>query len=66
MRLEQGNNGSLQVALKMCAPLYERLRRSANSLTSRLNSLSHSSSKELSFKRQLGIEGQGSSKDGDC
>uniref|UniRef100_A0A183CZX5 CARMIL_C domain-containing protein n=1 Tax=Gongylonema pulchrum TaxID=637853 RepID=A0A183CZX5_9BILA len=53
-----------EVALKMCAPLYERLRRSANSLTSKLNSLSQSSSKELSYKRQGRVEGQGSSKDG--
>uniref|UniRef100_A0A9J2PEY3 Transmembrane protein 151B n=2 Tax=Ascaris TaxID=6251 RepID=A0A9J2PEY3_ASCLU len=52
-----------EVALRMCAPLYERLRRSANSITSRLNSVSHSSSKELSHRRQLHPEGQGSSKD---
>ncbi|KIH68401.1 hypothetical protein ANCDUO_01261 [Ancylostoma duodenale] len=35
---------SYEVALRMCAPLYDRLRRS---ISSRLNSLSHSSSKEL-------------------
>uniref|UniRef100_A0A915Q799 Uncharacterized protein n=1 Tax=Setaria digitata TaxID=48799 RepID=A0A915Q799_9BILA len=53
-----------EAALKMCAPLYKRLRRSANSLTFRLNSLSHSNSKELCYKRQIAIEGQGSSRDG--
>ncbi|RCN41164.1 hypothetical protein ANCCAN_12899 [Ancylostoma caninum] len=37
-------NLDFQVALRMCAPLYDRLRRS---ISSRLNSLSHSSSKEL-------------------
>lgn len=35
---------SYEVALRMCAPLYDRLRRS---ISSRLNSLSQSSSKEL-------------------
>ncbi|VDM54023.1 unnamed protein product [Angiostrongylus costaricensis] len=35
---------SFQVALRMCAPLYDRLRRS---ISSRLNSVSQSSSKEL-------------------
>ncbi|CAI4233359.1 unnamed protein product [Auanema sp. JU1783] len=33
-----------EIALRMCAPIYERLRRS---ISSRLNSISHSSSKEL-------------------
>ncbi|VDN03858.1 unnamed protein product [Thelazia callipaeda] len=55
-----------EIALKMCAPLYERLRRSANSLTSRLNSLSHSSSKEFPYKREYGTEGQGSSRSSGC
>ncbi|MCP9263606.1 hypothetical protein DINM_006996 [Dirofilaria immitis] len=49
-----------EAALKMCAPFYKRLRRSANSLTSRLNSLSHSTSKEFSYRRQVGLEDQGS------
>ncbi|KAK6012616.1 hypothetical protein OSTOST_22211 [Ostertagia ostertagi] len=35
---------SYEVALRMCAPLYNRLRRS---ISSRLNSISQSSSKEL-------------------
>ncbi|VDM91876.1 unnamed protein product [Litomosoides sigmodontis] len=52
-----------EAAIKMCAPLYKRLRRSANSLTSRLNSLSQSASKEVSYKRQIGVEDQGSSRD---
>uniref|UniRef100_A0A0N4UNW1 Transmembrane protein 151B n=1 Tax=Dracunculus medinensis TaxID=318479 RepID=A0A0N4UNW1_DRAME len=43
---------SYEMALRMCAPIYERLRRSANSITSRLSSISHSNSKELSFRRQ--------------
>lgn len=55
---------SYEVALKMCAPLCERLRRSANSLTSRLNPLSHSYSKEFSYKRQFAVQGQGSSRGG--
>ncbi|VDM39798.1 unnamed protein product [Toxocara canis] len=54
-----------EVALRMCAPLYERLRRSANSITSRLNSVSHSNSKELPHRRQLHPDGQSSSKDGE-
>ncbi|EFO20419.2 hypothetical protein LOAG_08068, partial [Loa loa] len=53
-----------EAALRMCAPFYKQLRRSANSLTSRLNSLSRSTSKELSYKRQVGLEDQGSSRDG--
>uniref|UniRef100_A0A8R1TIW6 Uncharacterized protein n=1 Tax=Onchocerca volvulus TaxID=6282 RepID=A0A8R1TIW6_ONCVO len=52
-----------ELALKMCAPFYKRLRRSANSLTSRLNSLSQSASKEFSYRRQIGLEDQGSSRD---
>lgn len=55
-----------EAALKMCAPFYKRLRRSANSLTSRLNSLSQSTSKELSYKRQIGVEDQGSSRNSGC
>ncbi|VBB32219.1 unnamed protein product [Acanthocheilonema viteae] len=52
-----------EAALKMCAPFYKKLRRSANSLTSRLNSLSQSTSKELSYTRQIALKGQGSSRD---
>ncbi|MFH4975509.1 hypothetical protein AB6A40_002218 [Gnathostoma spinigerum] len=51
-----------EVALRMCAPLYERLRRSASSITSRLNSLSHSSSKDLPHRRQINIDEPGSSR----
>uniref|UniRef100_A0A0N5ATH1 Transmembrane protein 151B n=1 Tax=Syphacia muris TaxID=451379 RepID=A0A0N5ATH1_9BILA len=41
-----------EVALRMCAPLYDRLRRSANSITSRISSLSHSTSKDFSLRQQ--------------
>ncbi|VDD87433.1 unnamed protein product [Enterobius vermicularis] len=41
-----------EVALRMCAPLYLRLRRSANSITSRISSLSQSTSKDFSLRQQ--------------
>ncbi|KAJ1353579.1 hypothetical protein KIN20_010232 [Parelaphostrongylus tenuis] len=42
---------SYEAALRMCAPLYDRLRRS---ISSRLNSISHSSSKELKAQNEYG------------
>uniref|UniRef100_A0A7E4ZUE5 Transmembrane protein 151B n=1 Tax=Panagrellus redivivus TaxID=6233 RepID=A0A7E4ZUE5_PANRE len=46
---------SYEVALRMCAPIYSRLRQSANSISSLLNSLSRSNSKDL---RQYSFDGQ--------
>lgn len=42
---------SYEAALRMCAPLYDRLRRS---ISSRLNSISQSSSKELKTQNEYG------------
>ncbi|TMS35613.1 hypothetical protein L596_002976 [Steinernema carpocapsae] len=49
-----------EVALRMCAPFYERIRQSANSISSVLHSLSRSNSKDF---RQFGFEGPCGSKD---
>ncbi|KAI6181687.1 Transmembrane protein-like protein [Aphelenchoides besseyi] len=50
-----------EVAIRMCAPIYNRLRQSANSISSLLSSISRSNSKDL---RQYSLDGPGSSKDG--
>uniref|UniRef100_A0A1I7ZEU9 RRM domain-containing protein n=1 Tax=Steinernema glaseri TaxID=37863 RepID=A0A1I7ZEU9_9BILA len=49
-----------EVALRMCAPFYERIRQSANSISSVLHSLSRSNSKDF---RQFGFDGPCGSKD---
>ncbi|KAI6241801.1 Transmembrane protein-like protein [Aphelenchoides fujianensis] len=50
-----------EVALRMCAPIYNRLRQSANSISSLLNALSRSNSKDL---RQYSLDGPGNSSGG--
>ncbi|KAK0396154.1 hypothetical protein QR680_001595 [Steinernema hermaphroditum] len=49
-----------EVALRMCAPLCERIRQSANSISSIFHSLSRSNSKDF---RQFGFDGPCGSKD---
>uniref|UniRef100_A0A914ZCA2 Uncharacterized protein n=1 Tax=Panagrolaimus superbus TaxID=310955 RepID=A0A914ZCA2_9BILA len=45
---------SYEVALRMCAPIYNRIRQSANSISSLLNALSRSNSRDL---RQYSLDG---------